>query len=228
MRLESVVPWGRSYDEYVAMFDLSPEDLELRILDCAGGPTSFNAEASRRGADVVSADPIYQFTADQIESRIAETYPAILAGLEANRERYVWETVGTPKQLAEHRMSSMRIFLKDYSVGHRQGRYHPVGLPVLPFRAGSFGLALCSHFLFTYSDHFSLEFHVLSVMDLCRVAGEVRIFPLLDLAGSRSPHLDPLLKDLEKQGYEAEVREAPYKFQMGGCEMLSVRLPAPH
>ncbi len=228
MRLESVVPWGRSYDEYVAMFDLSPEDLELRILDCAGGPSSFNAELSQRGGNVVSADPIYRFTAEQIEGRIAETCPVVLSGLEANRERCMWERAVNPVQLAEHRMSSMRIFLDDYSLGHRQGRYHPVELPVLPFRDKSFGLSLCSHFLFTYSEFFSLEFHVLSVMDMCRTAREARIFPLLDLSGSPSPHLGPLLSDLEKQGYQAEVRRVPYEFQVGGCEMLRVRPPGPH
>jgi hypothetical protein len=41
--LDQVVPWGRSLSEYVRMFDLSPADLQSRILDCAGGPASFNA-----------------------------------------------------------------------------------------------------------------------------------------------------------------------------------------
>jgi hypothetical protein len=41
--LDSVVPWGRSFDEYVAMFALSEEDLGRRVLGCADGPASFNA-----------------------------------------------------------------------------------------------------------------------------------------------------------------------------------------
>jgi len=32
--LEKVVPWGRSYDEYVSMFGLSEADLRLRVLGC--------------------------------------------------------------------------------------------------------------------------------------------------------------------------------------------------
>lgn len=35
--LDKVVPWGRSYDEYVAMFALSSDDLRRRILGCGDG-----------------------------------------------------------------------------------------------------------------------------------------------------------------------------------------------
>ncbi len=44
MKLENVLPWGRCFDEYVGMFNLSAEELGLNILDCAGGPSSFNVK----------------------------------------------------------------------------------------------------------------------------------------------------------------------------------------
>ncbi len=44
LKLENVVPWGRSLAEYICMFDLCPSDLQGYILDCGGGPASFNAE----------------------------------------------------------------------------------------------------------------------------------------------------------------------------------------
>ena len=43
-KLDKVVPWGRSFADYRDMFDLSDRDLGLKILDCGGGPASFNAE----------------------------------------------------------------------------------------------------------------------------------------------------------------------------------------
>ena len=43
--LRDVVPWGRSYDEYVRMFALSEADLASKMLGCADGPASFNVEA---------------------------------------------------------------------------------------------------------------------------------------------------------------------------------------
>lgn len=62
--LSGVVPWGRSYAEYVAMFALSDEDLNRRILGCGDGPAAFNAGLTGRGGSVVSVDPLYAFSAD--------------------------------------------------------------------------------------------------------------------------------------------------------------------
>ena len=76
--LDQVVPWGRSFDEYRRMFALTDADLGLKILGCGDGPASFNAEATRRGATVISCDPIYRFDADHIRGRIAITYEQIL------------------------------------------------------------------------------------------------------------------------------------------------------
>jgi hypothetical protein len=56
--LSEIVPWGRSYKEYLAMFSLSCEDLQGRILGCADGPASFNSVlASKGGAGFKSKVP---------------------------------------------------------------------------------------------------------------------------------------------------------------------------
>ncbi len=64
--LEQIVPWGRSFGEYVRMFALTEADLEKRILGCGDGPASFNAAMFRRGRRVVSVDPLYGFSAEQV------------------------------------------------------------------------------------------------------------------------------------------------------------------
>ena len=46
MKLEKVVPFGRSLDEYIKMFKLTVADLGKRILGVGDGPASFNAEAT--------------------------------------------------------------------------------------------------------------------------------------------------------------------------------------
>jgi len=66
--LDAVVPWGRSFDEYRRMFAMSGADLHSRMLGCADGPASFNAEATRRGLRVISRDPLYQCDAGQIRA----------------------------------------------------------------------------------------------------------------------------------------------------------------
>ena len=53
----------------------------------------------------------------------------------------------------------------------------------LPFADGEFDLALSSHLLFLYSAQLGKDFHLQSMFELCRVAREVRVFPLLALNG---------------------------------------------
>ena len=59
--------------------------------------------------------------------------------------------------------------------------------------------------------------------EMCRVAGEARIFPVLDMFdGGRSPHLDGVIGQLRDAGFTAELVRVPYEFQRGGNEMLRV------
>src|SRR5262245_16379181 len=176
--LEAVVPWGRSFDEYFAMFDLSEQHLTLKILDCGVGPASFNAEGTRRGGAITSCDPIYAFTPSQLEDRIAATSREILDQTRRNMAEFVWTSIQSVEKLGELRMSAMRTFLADYSSGRRDGRYVSGELPTLPFADGSFDLALSSHLLFLYTEQFDSSFHCAAIDEMCRVAGEVRIFPL--------------------------------------------------
>jgi len=45
IKYHDIKPWGRSFEEYVRMFSLTPPDLKRKILGCGDGPASFNAEA---------------------------------------------------------------------------------------------------------------------------------------------------------------------------------------
>jgi hypothetical protein len=228
INLQQVVPWGRSLNEYIRMFDLTEGDLSSRIIDCGGGPASFNAEMHARGRNVVSCDPIYQFSGEDISRRIDETYKTVLKKTMETAENFVWREVKSPEKLGRIRMEAMKQFLTDFPVGVAEGRYNAVQLPALPFRDAEFDLALCSHFLFTYSHVLSFEFHRASIRELCRVARETRIFPLLpSFAISRSPHVAPVVSDLRAEGYTCEILRVPYEFQKGGDEMLRVCPPLP-
>lgn len=222
-KLENVIPWGRSMQEYVRMFDLTPDELKLAILDCAGGPASFNVEMTRLGYKVISCDPVYQFTAGEISQRIQDTYQVVIDGVRATWNKYVWQDIQSPEQLGKIRMAAMRQFLEDFPLGIQQRRYVTDELPVLSFNSGQFDLALCSHFLFTYSEHFGADFHLASILEMCRVAKEVRIFPLLvNFSGETSPLLQPVMNGLEQRGYKVEIKQVPYEFQKGGNKMLRI------
>src|SRR5262245_12327827 len=221
--LDKVLPWGRSFDEYRSMFDLSDQDLNLRILDCGGGPASFNADGTRLGRSIVSCDPLYQFVRAQIEMRIAETCTEILEQTRRNAHEFVWTTIQSIDELAAVRMSAMRRFLDDYVTGRLEGRYVSAELPNLPFEDRSFGLALSSHFLFLYTEQLDEHFHHASMLEMCRVADEVRVFPLLALGAVRSRHVEPIVDDLQRRGFEVSIDRVPYEFQRGGNQMMRIR-----
>lgn len=219
--LEKVVPWGRSYGEYISMFSLSETDLERRILGCGDGPAAFNAELTRKGGVVVSVDPIYRFTPEQIEVRIAETYKTVLEQTEKNKDEFVWRHIRSVEELGKIRMEAMHLFLMDFQGG--KWRYVAGELPSLDFHDNEFGLALCSHLLFLYSGQLSAKFHIQSIKELCRVADEVRIFPLLELGAKKSRHLEAVVEYLSDDGYECTVEKVEYEFQKGGDKMLRVK-----
>lgn len=221
--LKQVVPWGRSFEEYVRMFDLREKDLQKKIASCGDGPAGFNAEMTKRGHRVVSCDPIYRFSEKQIESRIDKTYAVVLEQLKKNRKDYVWKSFRTPEEVGDTRMQAMRNFLEDYDRGKREGRYITGRLPQLAFKDNQFDLALCSHFLFLYTKHLSLDFHVAAIKEMLRVAKEVRIFPLLELDGLKSPYVRGIISEFRKNGYKAAVRKVNYEFQCGGNKMLKIR-----
>ena len=121
-------------------------------------------------------------------------------------------------------MAAMIKFLADFPKGISQKRYLKSELPNLPFTDGKFDLALCAHFLFTYSNILSTDFHVSSIVEMRRVASEVRVFPLVtQFSGETSPHLEPVISQLTSRGFQVEVRKVDYEFQKDGNQMLWVR-----
>jgi hypothetical protein len=221
--LDQVVPWGRSFEEYTAMFLLTDADLAGRILGCGDGPASFNAEASRRGSAVVSCDPLYAFSTAEIEARIGATYGQVIEQTRKNQSEFVWEAIPSVEELGRVRMAAMHAFLADYPAGLAEGRYVIGELPSLPFPTGQFNLALCSHLLFLYSQALDEAFHHASLLELCRVAQEVRVFPLLTFGGAVSPHLEGTLALLRAAGKQVSMERVNYEFQRGACEMLRIR-----
>lgn len=218
-----VVPWGRSFEEVVAMFDLRPDELDRRLLGCGDGPASFNAAMRRRGRRVVSVDPLYLLSRTAVEERIHATFEHVMGQTEREAHRFVWRHIPSIEELGRLRMAAMTGFLADFEAGRREGRYLPAALPRLPFADRAFDLALCGHLLLFYAEQLPPPFHVDAARELCRVAGEVRIFPLVDTNARPSPHLEPLLAEAPGWGVGAELLEVPYEFQRGGNRMLVLR-----
>ncbi len=222
MKLEEVVPWGRTLKEYKAMFSLSETDLNAKILGCGDGPASFNAEMTELGNSVVSIDPVYQFSAEQIEQRVRAIYEPVISQVKQNSSNYIWKNFKDADELGKARLNAMERFLSDYESGKNTGRYLYQSLPSLECVDDQFELCVCSHLLFLYSEQLSFDFHVDSIHELLRIAPEVRIFPLLKLDGEPSSYLKSILEDLSNKGFNVEVQSVAYEFQKGGNQMLRI------
>ena len=198
--IDSVAPWGRTMAEYRGMFNLVESDLRGRILGCGDGPASFNAEMSAQGHAVVSVDPLYAFPAAAIERRVEETHDIIIEQVTRNRDDFVWTHVPSIPALGRRRMGAMRRFLADFPQGKCEGRYVDASLP-------------------------DLAFHLRALQEMLRVAGEARVFPLLQIGGTPSPHVQAVLDTFTALGIRATIESVRYEFQRGGSRMLRLRKP---
>ena len=220
--LEEIVPWGRSSKEYVRMFSLTDADLEKKILGCGDGPASFNAAMRWQGKRVVSIDPLYQFSAEQIRksgggsipdnSRTTRCQPVFLHlddnSLAARVGPYSHESDGTafPRDLRARK--GRRPDPSYDRPSRRLPRRIRLG-PVFPSALHIFR-------------QLSLDFHCRAVAEMCRVAREVRLFPLLDHGGQPSPHVEPVCRLLKDDGFDVSIESVDYRFQRGGNQMMRV------
>ncbi|MNO46909.1 hypothetical protein D3C76_372030 [compost metagenome] len=221
--LERIVFIGRTFEEYLQMFDLKAVDLlGQRILDCPAGACSFTAIANELGGDVTAVDIAYYYSADELADKGVQDIEHAMSEMDKVPGNFVWDYFKSIEDLKQARRKALNDNTKD----RRQTpeRYVPVVLPDLSFNDEAFDLTLSAHFLFMYSDRLDYDFHFKTVKELMRVTrGELRIFPLVDLSCKRYEHLERLIADLVREGFAAEEIEVAYEFQKGAKQMLKIR-----
>lgn len=223
MQLQEIVPFGRSFNEYCRMFNLSSADFAGQIIGIGDGPASFNAAATQQGFNVISVDPVYQFSGAEIQSRFDAVIDDIIEQIKNSPDDWVWSYHASPEDLRSSRKATLQAFLQDYDSGKAAGRYVIGKLPQLAFPSQQFSLALCSHLLLLYSQQLDVDFHLQSIQEMLRIATEVRIFPLLTLMRERSPHLDAIMTFFREAGYSVALQTVTYELQKGGNQMLVIR-----
>ena len=210
--------WVHSLNDYRSMFGLSNKDLDRSILDYPACISSFNAEMHALGHKVVSADPYYNLPpldmskhADDIIQRLATQLHHYADRIQGEGEKTLENILNAWNQYAQ-------LFVTDYSQGQLEGRYQAAGLPTLPFEHFQFQLALCPDLLFRGENESPEQV----INELCRVAHEVRVFPLLDDEGEVASELGPVMLKFQETNYGVEVREVPYRLQKGSNAMLRI------
>lgn len=190
----------RSYAEYVAMFALDERELSRhRILDVAGGASSFAAEARARGMSITSSDPMYAHGPDQLAQEGLAEIERSSEKLQGLQDVFDWSYYGSPEQHREGRVQNLKKFIEDYRLNFGTGAYIPAVLPLLPLPDASFDLIVCSHFLFLYESQFDIEFHERALREMLRLlasGGEVRVYPVVNFKYERYSQLDALFTEL--------------------------------
>lgn len=223
VELRTVVPFGRSLEEYRMMFELSEEDLGKNIVGVSDGVSSFNTEMNNAGRRVLSIDPIYEETGEYIETAFYNSIENVVEQLGSTFDDYIWTYYKNLDVYRQIRTSTIKRFLKDFENGVSEGRYVLGELPNLSYSDRSFDLALHANLLFLYSELFDYEFHLESVRELARIAREVRIYPLMDISNKSSWHIEPLVAELVSEGYNVEIRKIEYEFMKGSNEIMVVQ-----
>jgi hypothetical protein len=78
------------------------------------GQQVLTQKQQRQVPSVISVDPIYCFSANQIESRVNEVSHNIAQQLEENASNYIWSTFQSVEAVVSARLAAMKEFLKDY------------------------------------------------------------------------------------------------------------------
>lgn len=223
--ISDIYPWGRSLKEYKDMFLLSDSDLKKNILGCADGPASFNYELSLQGGIVTSCDMMYKFTSDEIKNRVDNVSDIITNGVLENQLLFDWNYLfKNPLDLKKYRLDIMEKFLLHYkSFENNKSPYVYAELPTLSFEDNEFDIALVSHLLFLYDNVLSEEFHLKSIIELLRVAKEVRIFPIVSNFKNQSHFLPKILKYFRDLGIKVNLINSNYYFIKSSNQMLVLR-----
>jgi hypothetical protein len=214
--------WVHELKDYKRMFALTAEDLTLKLLDCAAGPSSVNAELTREGGHIVSCDPLYAKVTEKIQMKTQEMIDALLVKVQENQDKFCWKKVESIEELKRDHQAAAKLFLEDFKSDVDHTRYLAEELPNLSFMPYQFDLALCANFLFDGLYHPSESFIVASIKDMCRVAREARIYPLLDIDGNIAAEVGPVMMQLQQENYGVEIRQVDYQFQKNSNAMLRV------
>jgi hypothetical protein len=223
--LPAVSFFGRTLAEYSQFFSLDLATLQDRlVLDVAGGPASFTAEAFRHGVDAVALDPLYGSAPDVLSTQVQNDYEHMFAQLRDKPHLLKLRSFPSIEAAEADRRIAAQRFLNDYAAQLVRGRYIRGALPHLPFLDRAFDLVLCAHLLFLYARRFDFSWHVAACRELVRVsAGEVRIHPVCGPGGRRYPELSRLRGELLQHGITSEVVAVDYDFFVGANSMLVLR-----
>ena len=204
--------WVYSLADYRQIFDLTDQDLQKTLLDFPSGISSVNAELYALGHSLVSADPIYNLSMQAMQAAVKQILQELIGNLAQNEDK---------EAIIQQWRHSSELFLSDYELGKKQGRYRVQSLPPFDKVEQTFELLLCPDFLF--DSLISLEFSSQDIMnELCKLAAEVRIYPLPEAKTAVAAELGPIMLAFQQRNFGVEIRAVNYSIRNHNNAMLRI------
>jgi hypothetical protein len=216
------VLWGHHVSEYKEMFDVSDASLQANILEYGCGASAVNTELHQEGTTMVSIDPLFALSKPELIQKVTDDFDERVEQVFLDQAQFNVENYGGMDAFLASRRAGMDAFFADYNAGVEEGRYKALVDGALPFENFSFDLALSSHYLFANAADDAVAYHLETIQELARVAKEVRLFPLIERAGTPSVLLGPVLLGLQQANFGTEVREVSCALYPEGNAMLRV------
>lgn len=222
--IDRIIFIGRTFDEYIDMFNLQNENLkDKKLLDCPAGACSFTALGRNNGLDVKACDIAYTFETNDLYNKGQQDVAHAIEKMELSKSNYNWNYFKNTSELKTHRLQALEDCTEDMKKYPESYRY--VSLPELPYEDNEFDILLSAHFLFMYSDRLDYQYHIQTINEMLRVTREeIRIFPLINLEGKRYEYLNDVIKYLNELGYITEEIKVDYEFQTNANTMLSIKM----
>ena len=223
LQLDHILLLGRSLAEYSQFFNF--DDIcqtQDKILDMGAGVSSCCAELTKRGHHVRAADPIYDLSADIIESKCRSDLDNVVTQLPETAHNYRWVYYKDLGDLKRHREDAYERFLTHFRLDPLL--YIKTEFPQTSFQDNEFTVSLVSHLLFMYDDRLDYNFHKQSILELSRVTSrEIQIYPLTNLKAQKSSFVNQLMQDQDLSGLEILVDRIDFEFVKNANERLTIR-----
>jgi hypothetical protein len=213
--------WGRTLEEYIAMFNLAYITPSTKILSLADGPSTFNLQLRQRGITITSVDPIFELEPEEIKKIFKKSYLFNKGLLRKTPKSFNLKSKKEVRQLLNKRQGTFDAFIADYEFQRENYQYGK--LPVLSLNTDRFDLCLCSNLLFIFGHIFDVDFHIQSIKEMLRLSKEVRIFPLYDINGQVSVHLDQVIGSLTESNFSCEIITNDYHVYKNGNRFLRIK-----
>ena len=190
--------WIYNLNDYRQIFALNEPDLQRKILDYPAGISSVNAELYALGRLIISGDPAYSLSPREMRDYASKVLRENIAAIDKSLQSSLvaqWE-------------QSLALFLADYETGKKQGRYRAMDLPPFSNVEETFELLLCTDFLFNPPASSGTAQEMMD--ELCKLAAEVRVFPLPQDKNAVAAELGPMMLALQQRNFGVEIRAVNY------------------